>query len=168
MQAYAFTTTISVEAWYIGVRLWKTLFCVIIENITKHFKQTVPSVIKFLRMYCYDACMAYKNPLDPRRLLNGRRHYLNNKQAYIENSISAKKRLRAYVRTRKDKPCTDCGLEYPYYVMQFDHLGDKKYTIGVLVNLNNRAKLEIELAKCEVVCANCHAIRTHQRGIVQR
>ena len=112
--------------------------------------------------------MAYKDPNDPRRLLSGRRHYLKNKQKYIDNAVSAKHRLRAHIREKKDRPCTDCGVKYPYYVMQFDHLADKQYNIASLVTSNNLAKLDAEIAKCEVVCANCHAERTHQRGIVQR
>ena len=51
--------------------------------------------------------------------------------------------------------------------MQFDHLRDKKYHISTLVNSNNFKKLEAELEKCEVVCANCHAERTFQRGVAQ-
>lgn len=112
--------------------------------------------------------MAYKNPNDPRRLISGRKHYLKNKQRYIDNSILARRKMRAYVRQQKDKPCADCGVRYPYYVMQFDHLRDKKYSVANLVNLNSRAKIDLEIAKCEVVCANCHAERTHRRGLVHR
>jgi hypothetical protein len=112
--------------------------------------------------------MVYRDPNDPRKIVSRRKHYLKNKQRYVENALLARRRLRDYVRIKKTKPCHDCGVNYPYYVMQFDHLADKEYNIGTLVNLNNRGKLETELAKCEVVCANCHAERTHQRGIVQR
>lgn len=111
--------------------------------------------------------MAYKDPKDPRRLISGRKHYLKNKQRYIENAVAAKEKLRGYVRLEKDKPCTDCGMKYPYYVMQFDHLRDKEYHISTLVNSNNIMKLKAELEKCEVVCANCHAERTYQRGVAQ-
>jgi hypothetical protein len=27
-------------------------------------------------------------------------------------------------------------------------------------------KLEIELEKCDLVCANCHRVRTQKRGII--
>src|SRR5690349_11090344 len=111
--------------------------------------------------------MAYKNPNDPRRLISGRKHYIRNKKQYIKRAQEAKRRLRKYVQTKKNRPCMDCGVQYPYYVMQFDHLRDKKYHIGVLVNSNNTNKLKLELAKCEVVCANCHAERTHRRGVAQ-
>ena len=111
--------------------------------------------------------MPYKNPDDPRRLLSGRKHYAKNKAKYIANAMVAKERLRNHVGNYKSKPCTDCGIKYPYYVMQLDHLRDKEYTISKLVNSNNFKKLEIELSKCEVVCANCHAARTYHRGVAQ-
>jgi hypothetical protein len=111
--------------------------------------------------------MPYKDPKDPRRLLSGRKHYLKNKEKYVANAVAARKKLRAYVRVKKDKPCADCQVKYPYYVMQFDHIRDKEHHISSLVNANNVAKLEAELEKCEVVCANCHAERTYQRGVAQ-
>lgn len=111
--------------------------------------------------------MAYKDPNDPRRLISGRKHYMKNKEKYIANAVAAKQKLRKYVRLKKDKPCVDCNIKYPYYVMQFDHTRDKEYHISTLVNANNVRRLEEELAKCEVVCANCHAERTYQRGVAQ-
>lgn len=111
--------------------------------------------------------MAYKDPNDPRKLLSKRKHYLKNKQRYIDYALAAREKLRNYVRQQKDKPCIDCGKRYPYYVMQFDHLRDKEYHISKLVNANNVKKLEAELAKCELVCANCHAERTYRRGVAQ-
>ncbi len=61
-------------------------------------------------------------------------------------------------------PCTDCGSRYPYYVMQYDHLGDKVVNVGEIVRKDwSRARVQGELDKCELVCANCHAVRTHGR-----
>lgn len=111
--------------------------------------------------------MAYKNKNDPRKALSAKKHYSKNKQRYIENAILSKIRMREYVRAKKNVSCADCGLRYPYYVMQFDHLGDKLYSIADLVNVNNYAKINAEIDKCEVVCANCHAERTHRRGVAQ-
>lgn len=72
--------------------------------------------------------------------------------------------VQAYLRGLKSEPCTDCGVSYPYYVMQFDHIrGDKAFGLASGVKVSMR-KLQSELAKCELVCANCHAERTHQRG----
>lgn len=63
---------------------------------------------------------------------------------------------------KEDKPCTDCGISYPYYVMHWDHLRDKEFTIGTAIRLGYQRILK-EIEKCELVCGNCHAERTHQR-----
>jgi len=47
--------------------------------------------------------------------------------------------------------------------MDFDHLGGKEALISKLVFQSGIERLEKELAKCEVVCANCHRIRTTAR-----
>lgn len=74
--------------------------------------------------------------------------------------------LRQYVLDAKNKPCSDCGLAYPFYVMDFDHLGDKKFKLSA-VKARGYAleKVQAEIAKCEVVCANCHRARTHFRMV---
>ena len=72
----------------------------------------------------------------------------------------------AIMRAAKDKPCTDCGVSYPYWVMQFDHLRDKELNLSVGESRSiGKARLLAEIAKCEVVCANCHMERTHSRLI---
>jgi hypothetical protein len=69
------------------------------------------------------------------------------------------------VRGAKSQPCSDCGESYPYYMMDFDHLPEfkKKFPLGRCVRYTMQEIIE-ELAKCEVVCANCHRARTHSRG----
>jgi hypothetical protein len=74
---------------------------------------------------------------------------------------------RKMIREAKDKPCADCGVPYPAYVMQFDHRPgeEKKFNISVWVNVSQSlTTLVTEMSKCDVVCANCHAVRTHQRA----
>jgi hypothetical protein len=71
---------------------------------------------------------------------------------------------RLYVRSVKEgAPCTDCRESYPYYVMQFDHIpgrGEKKFEVAVPTT-RSRKSIDAEIAKCEIVCANCHMERTH-------
>lgn len=70
--------------------------------------------------------------------------------------------LRSRVQSLKSQPCMDCGRSYPYYVMDFDHQYDKSFQIANAVSLNYPiAKIVAEIEKCEVVCSNCHRIRTH-------
>ena len=64
----------------------------------------------------------------------------------------------------KSRPCRDCGNTFPACAMQFDHVrGEKVANVAHLRNWENVPKVIDEIAKCEVVCANCHAIRTCKR-----
>lgn len=67
---------------------------------------------------------------------------------------------------RKAAPCTDCGGRFPSEVMEFDHLdaSNKKDDVTVLVRaLKTHEVVLAEIDKCELVCANCHRIRTMNR-----
>lgn len=67
------------------------------------------------------------------------------------------------LKAAKAKPCKDCGREFPSCAMQFDHVrGLKKFEIAHVKDRGIKALLS-EMKKCELVCANCHAIRTHRR-----
>lgn len=60
--------------------------------------------------------------------------------------------------------CKDCGCPGPAEVLTFDHVrGDKKFGVGSSWNQGKQALVE-EIAKCEIVCANCHARRTKARN----
>lgn len=61
-------------------------------------------------------------------------------------------------------PCTDCGFSYPVVCMDFDHVrGEKKFNLSSSHGYSE-ATIREEIAKCELVCANCHRIRTSKRG----
>lgn len=62
--------------------------------------------------------------------------------------------------------CADCGYNKDAYALQFDHIhGDKKKNVSDLIRSDYAWKTVLEeIEKCEVVCANCHAIRTKSRG----
>lgn len=72
---------------------------------------------------------------------------------------------RVLLRQIKNVPCADCGVEYPYYVMQLDHVRGKKIKNVSLMLTASLENFLIEVAKCDIVCANCHAGRTHQRRV---
>lgn len=69
------------------------------------------------------------------------------------------------MRKIKNTPCADCRQIYPYYVMQFDHReGETK--VAVISKMVANASLQMildEVKKCDVVCGNCHSIRTWNR-----
>ena len=57
-------------------------------------------------------------------------------------------------------------MQYPYYVMQFDHVrGVKEGDVSKFVSSRRLKKALEEIKKCEVVCANCHAARTFHREL---
>lgn len=113
--------------------------------------------------------MPYADPADQAR--SGRAHYEANKDVYKARAAAAKvanrARVREYLIAEKASPCADCGVQYPYYVMQFDHRGEspKLFERGS-VRDRALAVVKMEAEKCDVVCANCHAERTHQRRVV--
>lgn len=110
----------------------------------------------------------YKDPDAQRAAV--RRHYERNRETMIERAAASNKRVRARNRQiiveAKSRPCTDCGVEYPPYVMQFDHTGEKTANIADMMGRASVPALLDEIARCEVVCANCHAIRTWQRRMI--
>lgn len=66
-------------------------------------------------------------------------------------------------RIRETTPCTDCKRFYPYCVMDFDHVrGQKLFNVGTMIG-QSLELIDAEIAKCEIVCSNCHRIRTKQR-----
>jgi len=60
------------------------------------------------------------------------------------------------------KVCTSCA--HPA-ALEFDHTPgtEKKFNIGEEIGNRSREALWEEIAKCDVVCANCHAIHTATR-----
>ncbi|HEX6621326.1 MAG TPA: helix-turn-helix transcriptional regulator, partial [Solirubrobacteraceae bacterium] len=61
-------------------------------------------------------------------------------------------------------PCVDCGEADPV-LLEFDHLHEKTASISVLLSQAATSKaIEAEIARCEVVCTNCHRRRTATRG----
>ncbi len=73
-------------------------------------------------------------------------------------------RNRVLLRELKENSrCTDCGNDNPI-VLEFDHLRDKQYNVANMIdNGRSWASIQSEIEKCEVVCANCHRVRTYNR-----
>jgi hypothetical protein len=107
-----------------------------------------------------------------KREANSRRDFSKgaaDRRAYVAanpEKIREERRIRVvknrkYIQSQKDVPCMDCGIKYPFYVMQFDHVrGKKMFALSNGVR-KSREVIDEEIAKCDVVCANCHMERTH-------
>ncbi len=98
----------------------------------------------------YDA--AYHQRVKDRRREHKRRKYAE--------------KLAWYWALKERLPCTGCGEHVHHAAMTFDHLPGKKKLddVGSTVRRAGPRTLLAEIAKCEPVCANCHAVRTFTRG----
>jgi len=92
-----------------------------------------------------------------------RRWYEKNKATHIARVRAAddkhQDRLREYLKEYKSKGCSRCPMKHPAAI-DFHHVdGDKEISIGNVVKARwSIARLEKEIAKCILLCANCHRI----------
>lgn len=96
-----------------------------------------------------------------------RQNYEDNKDRYFAQAKKRDKDMRARLRELKSVPCADCKQTFPWPAMDFDHLGEQEKTHDISYMLRHRmawSKIEAEIAKCEVVCSNCHRVRTALRA----
>ena len=106
-----------------------------------------------------------------------REYHRNYMQGWYEANQEAHK---ARVKTSRDKrlaermeklnslksvPCMDCGGRFDPVCMDFDHRTGEAKLGDVAVMVRNRPweTVVLEIAKCDVVCANCHRLRTKHR-----
>lgn len=109
--------------------------------------------------------MAYKDKNDPRNKASRRRWYKRNREAVMLERKVRRRALHCEVAWIKAQGfCLDCGKSLPPVAMDFDHVNDdKRESVAGLCGGLNRTGVFREVAKCELVCANCHRVRTHKR-----
>ncbi|MBA2286890.1 MAG: hypothetical protein H0W02_15570 [Ktedonobacteraceae bacterium] len=115
---------------------------------------------KGTRQHWCKSCLAQANS----------KHYQNNKQAYLDRALTRnariyeenKQKLYTYLSLH---PCVDCS-QTDIRVLEFDHIRGKKS--GDVAKMLGQGygwpTIEAEIAKCEVRCANCHRLKTMERG----
>jgi hypothetical protein len=93
-----------------------------------------------------------------------RSYYLRNKPRFADrNRVRYTARAQYVYDYLVEHSCLDCAETDPV-VLDFDHLRDKEHDISWLIRYGTLARIRREIAKCEVVCANCHRRRTARRG----
>jgi hypothetical protein len=95
-------------------------------------------------------------------------HYQKNRQKYIDRAAARTGRVVAENGYRllaflSSKACADCGETDPI-VLEFDHRADKEFEISQALRYRSWNSILIEIAKCDVVCVNCHRRRTSARN----
>jgi hypothetical protein len=91
-------------------------------------------------------------------------HYLSNKSQYLEKNKRNKEINREKIwNFLKSSCCVDCGEDNPL-LLEFDHIKEKNYNISNMIGSQIWSAIELEMQNCEVVCANCHKLRTYSRS----
>lgn len=106
-----------------------------------------------LGTYCMQCQRAY-----------GKLHYARRTQYYVDKANKRKKELRKWLNAIKSRPCMDCGCSFHPCAMDFDHRegeGKTKAVTTMVLEGAGKETIEKEIAKCDLVCACRHRVRTH-------
>lgn len=120
---------------------------------------------------CYNILMPYKNREDQKAYQKEyhKRWYVKNKDNRQKQVAERRlvKKIEASELINKFKTstgCKDCGYNAHSVALDFDHLNSKSYNISAMVADGYKTDaIQKEMLKCEVVCANCHRVRTKSR-----
>lgn len=90
--------------------------------------------------------------------------FKNRSDRYVYNKNKFKVNWDWYVSLKDNQKCMDCNVSYAYYQLDYDHRDPSKKLdhVGMLISYGRTKVLE-EIAKCDLVCKNCHAKRTYLR-----
>lgn len=79
------------------------------------------------------------------------------------------KRNRKIIEENKSKPCERCHIQYDTWLMDYDHINpeNKLYCVGEMLARSDK-KLLAEIAKCQVLCAICHRLKTKETRDAQK
>lgn len=145
----------------------------------------VKTIINFMKTKCCSSCKLTKEITEfnsNKTKLDGiqtrckecnkqylRQHYLNNKDYYRAKAKKSEEFISHVISSIKaNTPCEDCKSYYDPICMDFDHLeqNEKLYNVskGICFGYSLFRILK-EIDKCEIVCANCHRLRTKNRRV---
>lgn len=94
-----------------------------------------------------------------------KRYYEEHKaETFARNQRTRRRQKLKLLELKAQSPCTDCGNKFHPFIMEFDHTdpSNKLFPVG---RAGGRSGTQIskEMEKCELVCANCHKMRTFRR-----
>ena len=96
-----------------------------------------------------------------------RQHYKNNRSHYRKKGAQSKKKAKASAilavgRFLEKNPCVECG-ESDIRTLHFDHLRDKERNVSkLIIDGYGIKRIFAEIDKCQVLCANCHSIKSSE------
>lgn len=85
----------------------------------------------------------------------------------VRDRIRADYKRSVLARYKTVKGCVDCGYRGHHSALEFDHLPEfeKNRTVASMM-YSSWDVIKAELAKCEILCSNCHSIRTYTRRLM--
>lgn len=98
-----------------------------------------------------------------RKYSNGKTHRLwKCKSCYADNKKSRREEIRQwFVEYKQTLACADCGVA-DHRVLEFHHRDkstkEGKISDWVTKGIKSKENILVEIAKCDVLCANCHRI----------
>ena len=92
-------------------------------------------------------------------------HYASHRDAEIQRVKDRQRAAAELLNSLRRVPCADCRRCFPPHMMDFDHRNPntKSFTLGGKCQLKSEEAILREVAKCDVVCANCHRLRTQRQ-----
>jgi formate-dependent nitrite reductase cytochrome c552 subunit len=91
-------------------------------------------------------------------------YYARNREGEIARVTQRHRATVAWLRELRTIPCLDCGGTFAPYAMEFDHRDPTTKLFALTSSramLKPREQLLAEIAKCDIVCSNCHQARTY-------
>ncbi|MBV1928379.1 MAG: helix-turn-helix domain-containing protein [Gammaproteobacteria bacterium] len=93
-----------------------------------------------------------------------RKNKIKHHASLLQTKNSTRRYLKEFVRRHKTMcGCKHCGIKNPI-VLDYDHIdkATKEHTMSEVVHSGHSLELvKIEARKCQVLCSNCHRIKTH-------
>ena len=103
----------------------------------------------------------YSSRCKPCQRVMSNKHYADNKEVYKQRNYYRKEYIKKYIKEiKKNSECCVCGIR-DHRVLQFHHReqSDKEFNIseaaGKKMSLD---RLNKEIEKCDMMCANDHSI----------
>jgi|ERR1041385_448641 hypothetical protein len=100
------------------------------------------------------------------RLASAKKYRRTHPEVIVRLRHKYQKQSRELMNKFKNKPCFDCQGWFAPCQMEFDRRpGEiKEFEIGNRYN-SNPTRLYREMKKCDLICSNCHRLRTWKRSL---
>ncbi len=139
------------------------------EKICGKCKRNLP-LFEFYQRKSGERATKYYEKCKECMKLRGRQYYHLNRDQQLPLAIARRQRSyaikRKFIDEIKSQPCADCGKRFASCAMDFDHRdGQEKLANIAHMGVRNWSleKIKSEIKKCDIVCANCHRVRTYNR-----